>query len=34
MIAALGAQRMMAGYQPSSLGSGVFSTLSPSVIQL
>lgn len=34
MIAALGAQRMMAGYEPSSLGSGVFSTLSPSVIQL
>lgn len=34
MIAALGAQRMMAGYQPSSLGSGVFSTLSPSAIQL
>jgi len=34
MIAALGAQRMMAGYEPSSLTSGVFSTLSPSVIQL
>lgn len=34
MIAALGAQRMMAGYESSSLGSGVFSTLSPSVIQL
>ena len=34
MIAALGAQRMMAGYEPSSLASGVFSTLSPSVIQL
>lgn len=34
MIAALGAQRMMAGYEPSSLGSGAFSTLSPSVIQL
>lgn len=34
MIAALGAQRMMAGFEPSSLSSGVFSTLSPSVIQL
>jgi N6-L-threonylcarbamoyladenine synthase len=34
MIAALGAQRMMAGFVPSSLSSGVFSTLSPSVIQL
>ena len=34
MIAALGAQRMMARYEPSSLTSGVFSTLSPSVIQL
>ena len=34
MIAALGAQRMMAGFEPSSLSSGVFSTLSPSIIQL
>ena len=34
MIAALGAQRMMAGYEPSSLTSGVFSTLSPFAIQL
>jgi N6-L-threonylcarbamoyladenine synthase len=34
MIAALGAQRMMAGFDPSSLTSGVFSTLSPSIIQL
>lgn len=34
MIAALGAQRMMAGFPPSRMDSGVFSTLSPSVIQL
>lgn len=34
MIAALGAQRMMAGFPPSSLSSGVFSTLSPAIIQL
>jgi N6-L-threonylcarbamoyladenine synthase len=34
MIAALGAQRMMAGFEPSSLTSGVFSTLSPAIIQL
>ena len=34
MIAALGAQRMMAGYAPSVITSGVFSTLSPAIIQL
>ena len=34
MIAALGAQRLMAGFEPSSLTSGVFSTLSPAIIQL
>lgn len=34
MIAALGAQRIMAGFEPSSLSSGVLSTLSPSIIQL
>ncbi len=34
MIAALGAQRMMAGFPPSPLSSGVFSTLSPAIIQL
>jgi N6-L-threonylcarbamoyladenine synthase len=34
MVAALGAQRMMAGFAPSALDCGVHSSLSPSVIQL
>jgi len=34
MIAALGSARIMAGFAPSSLGAGVFSSLSPAVIQV